>query len=119
MVSSGSSSRHGRRRLLRCDVVIVVVAAALRHGDVAAVGLRGVRPRARRRRPAAVAGHAVLRRGGRAVRRGRRLRGQLARRVPLHGEAGAAAQLQRARHRAAARRLRRRLALDVRRGEHQ
>jgi len=83
--------------------------AGLRHGDVAAGGLQGLRPA---RRGGALAVRAGPRRGvlpgrGGALRRGGRLRGQLAVRVPLHGGARPPVQLQCVRHRTAAGALRR------------
>ena len=77
--------RGGLRRL----VVAAEGVAGLRHGDVAAGGLRGLRPA---RRGGALSVRAGARRGvlrgrGGALRRGGGLRGQLAVGVWLHGGA--------------------------------
>lgn len=83
--------------------------AGLRHDDVAASGLQGLRPPRRGRVLAVRAGarRGVLRGRGGALRRGGGLRGQLAVGVRVHGGPRAAVQLQRVRHRAAAGALRR------------
>ena len=97
----------GRGRHANAGVIVVV--AGLRHGDVAAGGLRGFRQARPRPRRGALAGArlAVLRWGGGPVRRRGGLRGQLAVRVPLHGRARQAVLVRRGCHRGAAGPLRR------------
>jgi len=101
--------RDGRGQATPVRGPLVADVAGLRHGDVAAGGLQGLR-QARGGGGVAVragARRGVLRGRGGAVRRGLGLRRQLAVGVRVHGGARPAVPLQRLRHRAAAGPLRR------------